>query len=100
MVLWAGKDTLGNTWEAVEHLTNCKEVFWDFETAHCTTVPWPQQASNSPFPALPTPPNGFSIEAAAPDGPTYLMGREILYWWQGEGWQLGLDAWVLAKAGF
>ena len=32
--------------------------------------------------------------------PTQLVGRKILYWWPGEGWQLGSVARVSAKAGF
>ena len=73
----------------MEHLTNCEEALRDFETAHCIAVPRQQQASASPFPALPSPLNGFLIEAAAPDCLTQLVGWKILYWWQGEGWQLG-----------
>ena len=75
--------THGNQW----HLTNCEEVLQDFETARGIAVPRLPQASASPFPAIPSPLNGFSIEAAAPDSPTQLVGRKILY--KGEGWQLG-----------
>ena len=33
LVRWVGKDTSGDTWEPVEHLTNCEEALRDFETA-------------------------------------------------------------------
>ena len=72
----------------------------DFETACGITVPRSPQASTSPFLALPSPPHGFSIKAAAPDCQTQLVGRKILYWWPGEGWQLGSVVLVLVKACF
>ena len=74
----------------MEHLTNCEEALQDFETELCIAVPQQPQVSASPFPALPSPLNCFSIKEAAPDCPTQLVGRKVLYWWLGEGWKLGL----------
>ena len=64
LVRWAGKDASGDTCETVEHLTNCEEALRDFEIERGIAVPRAPQASASPFPALPSPPNGFSIKAA------------------------------------
>ena len=54
LVLWAGKDSSSDTWEPVEHLTNCEEALWDFEMAHCIVVPLQLQVSASLFPLLQT----------------------------------------------
>jgi hypothetical protein len=30
LVLWTGRDASGDTWDPLEHLTNCKEATWTF----------------------------------------------------------------------
>ena len=61
LVRWVGKDVSGDTWEPVEHLTNCESALRDFEAAQGISVPRPQPPPGplAPRPG-PEPPPGFS----------------------------------------
>ena len=59
-----------------------------------STGSWPRPAPRPPLAAGPVPPPlppaGFTVDVAPPsDLGAALVGRQLLYWWPDEGWQLG-----------
>ena len=104
LVRWAGHDASGDTWEPLEHLTNCEDAIRDFERARGCTVPRPSPPPPSRAAggrAAPLPPSGFVVDTAPPpDLGAALVGRSILYWWPTDGWQRGTIARVCPRAPF
>ena len=96
LVRWQGHDSTADSWEPVEHLTNCPERIAEYEAAAprrprtlrkadrggagpaAEAVPGPEHAP-------PLAPRGWTV---VPEGPV-IPGAALLYWWPGEGWQLG-----------
>jgi hypothetical protein len=60
LVRWTGSDASGDTWEPLEHLTNCKEAIATFERATGRTLPRRALA--------------LSLRAALAAGPTLVVG--------------------------
>ena len=95
LVRWAGRDASGDTWEPLQHLTNCEEAIRAFEIARGVVVPRPLPPPPSAVcggvsPPLPSP--GFEVAAAPGALGGALIGRTLLYWWPDDGWQQGTVA--------
>ena len=99
---WAGHDASGDTWETLNHLTNCEEAVAAFEraTSHSLprrTAPPPPAAAAAPPPISPA---GFTVDLAPPGDLRALVGRTILYWWPEDGWQRGTVARLCPRGAF
>ena len=95
LVRWSGSDASGDTWEPLEHLTNCEEAIKAFELARGVVLPRsppppPSQACGGK--ASPLPPPGFTVDPSPGALGPALVGRRLLYWWPSDGWQLGTVA--------
>jgi hypothetical protein len=87
---WPRGDASGDTWEPLEHLTNCEEAIAAYERATGRTqprhAPRPPLAAGSAGSA--PPPAGFTVDAGPPpDLGAALVCRQLLYWWPDDGWQ-------------
>ena len=104
LIRWAGLDASGDTWEPLEHLTNCEEAIRAFERARGVVLPRaPAPPPSQPCGGVPPPlpPPGYTVEAS-PGGNlgAALVGRQVLYWWPEDGWQFGTVARVCPRAPF
>ena len=93
-----------DTWEPLEHLTNCEEAIRTFERARGCTVPRlppPPPSRVCGGRATLQPPAGFVVDPAPPpDLGSSLIGRQLLYWWPADGWQRGSIARVCPRTPF
>ena len=112
MVRWQGHASADDSWEPVEHLTNCPERLAEYEAA-APRRPKARRTARSggadpaaPPPPAPPPPTVFSPPPRPPPGwavgplGSPLVGASILYWWPEEGWQLGVVARLCTRAPF
>ena len=104
LVRWAGRDASGDTWEPLDNLTNCAEAIAAFERATGLVLPRPAPpppAAAAAAPPPPIPPAGFTVDVAPPgDLGAALVGKRLLYWWPGEGWQRGTVARLCTRGAF
>ena len=112
LVRWQGHASADDSWEPVEHLTNCPERLAEYEAA-APRRPKARRTARSggadpaaPPPPAPPPPTVFSPPPRPPPGwavgplGSPLVGASILYWWPEEGWQLGVVARLCTRAPF
>ena len=78
LIRWAGLDASGDTWEPLDHLTNCEEAIQAFESARGVVLPRPPRAP----PAAgcggappPVPPPGYTVEVGPGPLGAALVGR-------------------------
>ena len=95
LVRWKGHAPADDSWEPVEHLTNCAERIAEYEAAAprrpkarraATSQTQVRDVASSPsIPPPPSPPTGWTLGAWKPPG----LGDAVLYWWPDDGWQQG-----------
>jgi hypothetical protein len=109
LVLWKGQSSSNDSWEPVEHLTNCAERLAEYEAA-APRRPKARRAAtqqtqarggapsapSAPPSPLPSPPTGWSLGAWAQPA----VGDAVLYWWLEACWQRGRVARLAMRAPF
>ena len=104
LVLWAGHDASGDTWEPLNNLTNCEKAITAFERATGSSLPRrapPPPAAAAVPPGPPISPACFTVDLAPPgDLRATLASRTILYRWLEDGWQRGIVACLCLRDAF